>query len=284
MAHNAIISTSLPYSSGEITLLPNTDTVSFSNGIKVFSMQFIAPANVPEYKTYYCAINFQLLSGAAYYKYNSGLSSNYLGNRSSPVLETGAADAQYVKGNSDTNWGFANHIPLVTFPSDSIFKLESASNLSGYNGKVLFSHYNEDIWSSCDKSILFSEYNSIVYFIPSIPGKSAMKIQANSFVLDTSAHLLPSLEYCKEDIVAHIIIRWAIDSLGNGSFKETTGIQKPSQSPQSPIIRKKSSFLKINNTKNSHLLIQDDLFNAQGRHFSKPSNLKTDGIFFKLQQ
>jgi hypothetical protein len=108
-----------------------------------------------------------------------------------------------------------------------------------------------------------------------------MKIQANSFVLDTSAHLLSSLEYCKEDIVAHIIIRWAIDSLGNGSFKAMTNVRNPLQNFKTPNKKIKSSYLRINNAKNGQFLDQDNLFNAQGRNFSEPNNLKTKGIFFK---
>ena len=126
MAHNATISTSLPYSSGEISLLPDKDTVWFSNGIKIFSMQFIAPANVPEYKTYYGAIAFQWSSGKAVYKFNSALITQG-GKESLSPLQIGAAYFRYAQGNIDTNWDLSNHIPQATFPSDSIFKLESAT-------------------------------------------------------------------------------------------------------------------------------------------------------------
>jgi hypothetical protein len=126
MAHNAIISTSPPYSSGEISLLPDKDTVWFSNGIKIFSMQFIAPANVPEYKTYYGAIAFQWSSGKAVYKFNSALITQG-GKESLSPLQIGAAYFRYAQGNIDTNWDLSNHIPQATFPSDSIFKLESAT-------------------------------------------------------------------------------------------------------------------------------------------------------------
>jgi hypothetical protein len=281
MAHNAIISTSLPYSSGEISLLPDKDTVLFSNGIKIFSMQFIAPANVPEYKTYYGAISFQWSSGKSVYKFNSALTTQGGKESNFGPLQIGAAYFRYAQDNIDTNWDLANHVPFVTFPSDSIFKLESAPNLSGYNGKILFSYHREndqDIGGNCINTTQFIEHNSIVYFIPEITGKSAMKIQVDSFELDTTKIRRIYGGYCPLSIIAQIHIRWAIDSLGNGSFKSMTSIQKPPQSPQSPIIKKKSNFLRINNANSNPSLNYDELFDAQGKPFSQPLS---KGVYFR---
>jgi hypothetical protein len=246
-------------------------------------MQFIAPANVPEYKIYYSAISFQWSSGKAVYKFNSALTTQG-GKESLSPLQIGAAYFRYAQGNIDTNWALSNHIPQATFPSDSIFKLESAPNLSGYNGKILFqysSDNDQDIGGGCIKTTQFIDHNSIVYFIPAITGKSAMKIQVDSFELDTSSHLLPSLDYCKQAIVAHIDIRWATDSLGNGLFKALTGIRKPAQGTQMQILKKKSSFLKINSSRENPAAHSDELFNAQGKHFSNNYVLKSKGVFFK---
>ena len=74
MALNITISTNLPYSSGEVSLAPFTDTITFSNGIKILPLQFIAAKNVPEYIIRYCAITFQGPSGKFVYKYNTAIS------------------------------------------------------------------------------------------------------------------------------------------------------------------------------------------------------------------
>jgi hypothetical protein len=47
------------------------------------------------------------------------------------------------------------------------------------------------------------------------------------------------------------------------------------------IIKKKSSFLKINSSRENPAVRSDELFNAQGKHFSNNYVLKSKGIFFK---
>ena len=103
-----------------------------------------------------------------------------------------------------------------------------------------------------------------------------MKFQVASFT--KGADSMVYTPDCKQVSFNGIRIRWAIDSLGNGSFKGMTSIQKPAQSPQSPIIKKKSSFLGINNAKSNQSLNRDELFNAQGRPFSQPLS---KGIYFR---
>ena len=73
VAHASTISTSLPYSSGEFSLLSEKDTVSFSNGIRIFTMKFRAPQITPEAGANFGAIAFQWSSGKAFYRYNSTL-------------------------------------------------------------------------------------------------------------------------------------------------------------------------------------------------------------------
>jgi len=282
MALNITISTNLPYSSGEVSLAPFTDTITFSNGIKILPLQFIAAKNVPEYIIRYCAITFQGPSGKFVYKYNTAISLIKGVMPSYLTLLKGMAYFYHAMGNIDTNWSSANMIPLQTFPSDSIFKREPDSTIMGYNGKILFYYHkdNDQDIGGCIETTQFIEHNSIVYFIPEITGKSAMKIQVDSFELDTSSGLLPSLDYCKQAIVAHIDIRWAVDSLGNGHFKPSTGLKTPPKNDGYRTLKehKKAIFLGSTST---HKAIRSSGFNVIGRELKTNNSGFPAGMFIR---
>ncbi len=248
MAHTTSVSIIQPYSPGEISLLPDQDTVSFSNGIRIFSMEFVAPVNTPESGLFYYAIVFQSPSGKFVYKYNPAISLTKPVMPPYVTLEKGAGYFYSATGNNDTNWISANMIPLQTFPSDSLFKGEPDSTICGYNGKILFScEKSNDIFYPWISGRPFSEYNSIVYFLPSSPGNNAMKIQTTSLKIDTLYVSTPTPNSPSSQVImTQIKIRWAIDSLGNGVFKSTTGLSSPPRSGSRPVIKEKRKEVIIN--------------------------------------
>jgi len=262
LAHTSFISTNLPYSSGEFSLLSEKDTISFSNGIRIFSMKFRAPQNTPEGSTNFGAIAFQWSSGKAFYRYNSTLISKKLSMEPNTSLVIGAANATIAHGNIDTIWTAAKNTPLLTFPSDSIIKREADSSLNGYSCKILFEQDNsEDPFYPEIKSRPFSEYNSIVYFLPAAPENPSMKIQATSLKFDTTHHQTPS-GFCDQIVVSQIKIRWAIDSLGNGVFKSATGVSSPQRIGNIPSTKSKKKACVINGTRAQD---QNDKYYLNGR-------------------
>ena len=246
-AHTSSISTSLPYSSGELTLLSEKDTVSFSNGIGIFTMKFMT-GNYLEGVAYDGAVAFQWSAGKAFYRYNSTLKVNKL-----PIESNNSATyVTYAQGNFDTIWTAAKNTPLATFSSDSTIKREPDSSLKGYNCKILFAQENStDGFYPEIKSRPFSEYNSIVYFLPAALGIPSMKIQATSFKFDTTHKQTPS-GYCDQIVVSQIKIRWAIDSLGNGIFKSAIDVSGSGRTGNIPTTQAKGKAIIFNNGIVSH--------------------------------
>ncbi len=67
-AHDTLISTAIPYSSGIVHLNVDQDTATFSNGLKIFSLVFEYPYQIPEEKRWDGGIACSCTSGDVVYK------------------------------------------------------------------------------------------------------------------------------------------------------------------------------------------------------------------------
>jgi hypothetical protein len=277
-AHKITVSTDAPYSSEEVLLSSENDTITFSNGVILFSCVFLSYGDM-ENNEYCHAIGFQSPEGKIAYKNSSGMNtSKYRGILlTDSLFRIGEGRYSRTTGNPDTIWSFATNIPTATYSTDSLFiKTDTSKKLSQINGKMLFSHdFIPQGGIQCFKDSPFSNYNAILYFLPASHQASNMKLQVVSFTKGDSVFYSPD---CKQVNFNGIRIRWATDSLGNGSFKGMTGIQRPAQNDYVSTIKKKSRFLRINNANNNPSHNHDEIFNAQGRPFSQPSG---KGIYFR---
>ncbi len=276
-AHKIPVSTDTPYSSGEVLLASENDTITFSNGVNIFSCTFFLYATM-ESNDYCHAIGFQSQGGKIAYKNSPAMNNqkNSSAIKNDSLFFIGEGRYTMTIGNPDTIWSTASNIPTALYPSDSIFiKSDTSKKLSQINGKMLFSHELSIDIMKCFEDLPYSNYNAILYFLPTSHQSSNMKFQVLSFTKGDSIVYSPD---CKQVNFNGIRILWAIDSLGNGSFKSMTGIQKPAQGARSAITKKKSSFLKINNAKSNLSLSQEELFNAQGKPFSQPLG---KGIYYR---
>jgi hypothetical protein len=278
-AHKIPVSTDAPYSSEEVLLSSENDTIAFSNGVILFSCVFLSYGNM-ENNEYCHAIGFQSPEGKIAYKNSSGMNtSKYRGiPLTDSLFRIGEGRYSRTTGNPDTIWSFATNIPTATYSTDSLFiKTDTSKKLSQINGKMLFSHeFIPQGGLQCFKDLPYSNYNGILYFLPASHQSSNMKFQVVSFT--KGADSMVYTPDCKQVSFNGIRIRWATDSLGNGSFKGMTGIQRPAQNDYSKIIKKKSSFLRINGSRENSADHSDELFDAQGKPFSQPLG---KGVYFR---
>ena len=141
-AHKIPISTNTPYSSGEVLLSSENDTIAFSNGVILFSCVFSSYLDM-ENNEYCHAIGFQSPEGKIAYKNSSIINiSKYRGiHLADSLFLIGEGRYSRTTGNPDTIWSFATNIPTATYSTDSLFiKTDTSKKLSQINGKMLFSH------------------------------------------------------------------------------------------------------------------------------------------------
>ncbi|HEX2955209.1 MAG TPA: hypothetical protein VHO70_00150 [Chitinispirillaceae bacterium] len=233
-AHDTPISTMVPYSSGVAHLNVGDDTVTFSNGLKIFSLVFKYPLQIPEEKTWNGGIACICTSGKVVYKSDPSMVTKWRGIQKvnfNNINEINHADWTQTTGNPDTLWRSATNTPLTTFPIVSLFLRVSNTEIAQMSAMCLY--YSSE--PCCDvvrttETHLLPESNSIFYFLPSSPSNPNMKLQVVSVEIDSS-----STEQHGESgifrnyVVSGINIRWTIDSLGNCLFDNRVSIAKNSR-------------------------------------------------------
>jgi hypothetical protein len=230
LAHDTLISTTIPYSSGVANLNAHSDTVTFSNGIKIFSIIFTNPIEIPENTTWFGGIVYTYPSGTIAYKDDSAIvthwyhGANFRDLKNLPSLNM--ANWTYTFENPDTFWLSADFVPRSIRPADSIFINTSEGKISQFPFKFLYSSFisKVDLDKNTRSESAF-DYNSILYYLSSSGNSPNMKFQVDSLKIDSST-APPSAEggVVKNYVVSNITIRWAVDSLGNGVFQTKTGV------------------------------------------------------------
>jgi hypothetical protein len=203
-ARDTLVSATAPYSSGVVRLGADSGAIVFSNGVTVSSFQFNQPNSVPEYTMVDVAISLRFTAGTVVYR------------KPQSPLASGAP-------NPDTAWASAALVPAAVYPPDSLFFRDSASGRSSCNMKILCSrHYPDELY--CGVVSPHYDYRSILYFLPSPGGGPSMKLQVVSIVMDSVNKSSPS-GVCRDPKVSAIVLRWAVDSLGNGLFLPPVGVR-----------------------------------------------------------
>jgi hypothetical protein len=281
-AHDTLISTAISYSSGIIHMNADSDTVSFSNGVKIFSLVFTSPVGIPEDTTWFGGIAFSNSSGKIVYKNDSSLITQGSSMGSHPVPEVLSrihmALWTTTIGNSDTMWSFAPRIPQSMYPADSLYIRTSETEISQYMVKFLY--YSQIPKNEFDTNIVTNypqNTNSILYYLSSSSMGSNMKFQVASIIIDTSTKTVPSGTYMKR-VVSGMTIRWAVDSLGNGLFHQSTSILTELKNSVMKAKTASCKFLKLNNS--NHLSSKGTYVSLLGE---KALKIKSKGIFIVRQ-
>jgi hypothetical protein len=206
---DTLVSASAPYSSGIVRLGADSDTVTFSNGVKIFSLQFVPEKRIPEGATVNGAVAMRFPGGKAAYRKPQSLPA------------TGAP-------NPDTVWASANGVPASSYPPDSLFLGDSVTGKVKSDVKILYTQYYSDQWY-CGEISPYNDYRSILYFIPLADKIPGMKLQVAAIVVDSVNKSSPS-GICRDPKVSGLTLRWANDSLGNGRFQPSSGVRSARQS------------------------------------------------------
>jgi hypothetical protein len=260
-AHDTLISTAIPYATGMVHLNVDNDTVTFSNGLKIFSLVFEYPKQIPEEKTWCGGIAFGCTSGGVAYKRDPSLVTRWVGGQKIPLEHfTGknVADWCETTGNPDTIWGSATNIPSIIYPMDSLLLQVSTTEIARMPVKVVYS----SSVPCCDvirtiTTRMYTNSNAILYFLSSPPSNPNMKLQVVSIEIDSSStEPHGTLGIFKNYVVSGINFKWAIDSLGNGVFDNSTSIAKDASHAVYTSSTKTGKYLKLTssdqrNSKNS---------------------------------
>jgi hypothetical protein len=280
-AHDTLISTAVPYASGIVSMNADSDTVSFSNGVKIFSLVFTPISHIPEESVWYGGIAFLYSSGKMAYKNDSSLiRRGDLDPQRSSLPSIHMAQWTMTIGNPDTNWSSALRVPQAFYPADSLRIRTSESQISLLTMKQLY--YSQrpvaEIVSPIGTTVS-ENTNSIIYFIVSAPSSPNMKFQVASISKDSSSMItISSFDTYKNYIASGMTIRWAIDSLGNGLFHQSTNIRTELKIPFMKAEKASCKFLKLNNS--NHLSSRGTYVSLHGE---KTSKIKSKGIFIVRQ-
>lgn len=249
-AHDTLISTAIPYTAGIVHLNVDNDTVTFSNGLKIFSLAFEYPYQIMEEKWWSGGIGCTCASGKVVYKSDPSMVTKWVGIQKvnfDYITGINCADWSETIGNPDTLWGAATNTPVTTSPIDSLFLRVSSTNIAQLNAKVLYFSTRP----CCDivRTIATQtrpNSNALLYFFPSLPSNPNMKLQVVSVEIDSSStESHGTLGIFKNYVVSGINLRWAIDSLGNGIFDNRTTIAKCARHTVYTSNTKTSKYLKI---------------------------------------
>jgi hypothetical protein len=245
-------------------------------------------SDIPEEKRWYGGIGSICTSGSVAYKSNPSMITKWVGSQKvnfNNITGKNCADWTQTTGNPDTVWAYSNHIPLITYPIDSLILRVSSTDIVLMSAKCLY--YSSE---PCCDAVRTTEThsvpnsNSILYFLPSSPLNPNMKLQVISVEIDSSSTEPPGSIF-RNYVVTGFNLRWAIDSLGNGVFDKRTSIAKNSQRAGYTSTTKISKYLKLNvsDKRNSQNNILDCIdhqvyFSLKGEKVSGNSG---NGVFVK---
>lgn len=229
-AANRVIEIKGPYDSGSFWVninesfnLQNIDTVSFSNGVRIFFHPYIADIDILERNEY---PSYLLLDTTSFYiagyRFNVSLTRTIdpfwyrWGVWSSPWNDTCYSTA--TRNNPDTNWNEALSFPDSLFPLDSICYYITLDTIYMTFGKEAFINYLSMLPIDPPHGNLSENYNAIMYI--KSHDSSSMKIQIAEGELIKSIYTISANDTTYQSRIENIHIRWAVDDDGDMQFLE----------------------------------------------------------------
>jgi hypothetical protein len=288
-SRDTLISTTIPYATGTVHLNVENDTVSFSNGVKIFSLVFSIPFHIPEEELWEGGIAFSYSSGTIVYRNASEMVTKWIVlpepslERPSEIRST---TWKYTIGNPDTIWPSASSIPLVTYPGDSLFLHMADTDFILMTVKHLYnSHMPVAEIVNPIATHRVPNTNAIIYFLSSSRPNSNMKFQVASIDIDSTPKVVPNLGTFSNSVASGITIRWAIDSLGNGLFPQSTLVVKTSKNTARATAEGPNRYVTLNKS-NHNIVKHNGVDERSNRAFfslrgEKGSGTKSNGVFIK---
>jgi hypothetical protein len=112
-----------------------------------------------------------------------------------------------------------------------------------------------------------------------------MKFQVVSIEIDSSPIIVPNFRTFENSVASGITIRWAIDSLGNGLFPQSTHVVKTSKNTARATTEGPNKYVTLNKS-NHNIVKHNGVDERSNRAFfslrgEKVYGTKSNGVFIK---